>query len=115
MSADRTSDAYAFDRYCLSADGRLLVRDGVAVPLQPKALQTLLVLVQRAGTVVTKADLMESVWPDSFVEDTGLTRNISVLRHALGDEHQQLITTVARIGYRFAGAVHRVSGCEAAP
>lgn len=52
-----------------------------------------------------KADLIEAIWPDSFVEDTGLTRNISVLRQALGDEDQRLIVTVARIGYRFAGSV----------
>jgi len=63
------------------------------------------VLVQHAGAVVRKAELIEQIWPDSFVEDTGLTRNISVLRQALGDEDQRLIVTVARIGYRFAGYV----------
>ncbi len=71
--------------------------------------------MQRAGTVVKKADLIETIWPDSFVEDTGLTRNISLLRQALGDEHEHLITTVARIGYRFAGAVEQVSGGAGPP
>lgn len=75
------------------------------IPLAPKVLQTLAVLVRNAGSVVTKADLIETVWPDSIVEDTGLTRNISLLRQALGDEDQRLIVTVARIGYRFAGPV----------
>ncbi len=93
----------------------MLLRDGVVVPLAPKVLQTLLILVQRAGTVVKKADLIETIWPDSFVEETGLTRNISLLRQALGDEHQHLITTVARIGYRFAGAVQRVSEAAVSP
>ena len=100
-----SADSYRFGRFQLSGDGTLLLRDGVAVPLAPKVLQTLLVLVQHAGTVVKKADLIEAIWPDSIVEDTGLTRNISVLRQALGDEDQRLIVTVSRIGYRFAGTV----------
>ena len=107
---DTTADFYSFGCFRLAADGTLLLRDGAVVPLAPKVLQTLLLLVERAGTVVRKAELIEAVWPDSFVEDTGLTRNISLLRHALGDEHQHLVATVARIGYRFAGAVERVSG-----
>jgi DNA-binding winged helix-turn-helix (wHTH) protein/tetratricopeptide (TPR) repeat protein len=108
----RTSDAgYVFDRFRLSADATLLVRDGAVVPLAPKVLQTLLVLVAHAGEVVKKADLIEAVWPDSFVEDTGLTRNISLLRQALADDDQRLVVTVARIGYRFAGSVER---CEVA-
>jgi len=96
---------YQFGPFRLTADGTLLQRDGIAIALAPKVLQTLLVLVRSAGTVVKKADLIERIWPDSFVEDTGLTRNISVLRQALGDEDQRLIVTVARIGYRFAGSV----------
>src|ERR1043165_9410179 len=100
-----SADSYRFGRFQLSGDGTLLLRDGVAVPLAPKVLQTLLVLVQHAGTVVKKADLIEAIWPDSIVEDTGLTRNTSVLRQALGDEDQRLIVTVSRIGYRFAGTV----------
>ena len=93
----------------------MLLREGEVVPLAPKVLQTLLILVQRAGTVVKKADLIETVWPDSVIEETGLTRNVSLLRQALGDEHQQLIATVARIGYRFAGAVQRVPGNASPP
>jgi DNA-binding winged helix-turn-helix (wHTH) protein/tetratricopeptide (TPR) repeat protein len=107
-STDTSADFYSFGCFRLSADGTLLLRDGVVVPLAPKVLQTLLLLVQRAGTVVRKAELIAAIWPDSFVEDTGLTRNISLLRQALGDEHQHLIATIARIGYRFAGAVERV-------
>lgn len=108
-----SADSYRFGRFHLSSDGTLLLRDGAAVPLAPKVLQTLLVLVQHAGTVVKKADLIETIWPDSIVEDTGLTRNISVLRQALSDEDQRLIVTVARIGYRFAGAVEH--GPDSAP
>jgi DNA-binding winged helix-turn-helix (wHTH) protein/tetratricopeptide (TPR) repeat protein len=104
----RTPEAgYVFDRFRLSADGTLLVRDGAAVPLAPKVLQTLLVLVEHAGEVVKKADLIQAVWPNSFVEETGLTRNISLLRQALDDDDQRFVVTVARIGYRFAGSVER--------
>ena len=107
----RTSEAgYVFDRFRLSADGTLLVRDGLAVPLAPKVLQTLLVLVEHAGEVVKKADLIEAVWPNSFVEDTGLTRNISLLRQALEDDGQRFVVTVARIGYRFAASVEQAEG-----
>lgn len=104
---------YVFDRFRLSADGTLLVRDGIVVPLAPKVLQTLLVLVQRPGEVVRKEDLLQAVWPDSFVEDTGLTRNISLLRQSLGDDGQRLIVTVARIGYRFTAAVEHVDSTAA--
>ena len=97
--------SYAFGRFRLSADGTLLVRDGVRVALAPKVLQTLLVLVEHAGQVVRKADLLTTIWPDSFVEETGLSRNVSLLRQALADEAQTTIVTVARIGYRFAAPV----------
>jgi DNA-binding winged helix-turn-helix (wHTH) protein len=110
----RASEAgYVFDRFRLSADGTLLVRDGAVVPLAPKVLQTLLVLVENAGEVVKKGDLIEAVWPNSFVEDTGLTRNISLLRQALEDDSQRLVVTVARIGYRLAASVERVEGAVA--
>ena len=65
-----------FGRFRLAADGTMLLRDDAVVPLAPKALRTLLTLVERAGEVVTKQQLLETVWPDSFVEDTG-SREIS--------------------------------------
>lgn len=107
--------AYAFGRYRLSADGTLLLREGARVALAPKVLQTLLVLVQRSGQVVRKADLLQAVWPNSFVEETGLTRNISLLRHALDDEAQAVVATVARVGYRFMAPVALVDDDGAAP
>lgn len=98
-------DRYVFGRFCLNAEGTLLTRDGEAVPLAPKVLQTLLVLVQRAGDVVAKDDLLAAVWPETFVEETGLTRNISLLRRALGDDGPRLVVTIPSIGYRFTGIV----------
>ena len=82
----------------------MLLRDGAPVPLAPKAIRTLLTLVERAGEVVTKQQLLETVWPDSFVEDTGLTRNISVIRQVFGED-ERFIATVARLGYRFTAPV----------
>lgn len=102
------SRGYVFDGFRLSVDGTLLVRDGTPLALAPKVLRTLLVLVERAGEVVTKGDLLQSIWPDSFVEDTGLTRNISLLRQALRDDGQRFIVTVPRIGYRFVAPLARV-------
>jgi DNA-binding winged helix-turn-helix (wHTH) protein len=101
---------YVFDRFRLSADGALLLRDGIVVPLAPKVLQTLLVLLQRPGEVVRKEQLLQAVWPDSFVEDTGLTRNVSLLRQSLGDAGPRLIATVARVGYRFTASVEHLDG-----
>ena len=91
---------FVFGRFRLAADGTMLLRDEAVVPLAPKALRTLLTLVEHAGEVVTKIHLLETVWPDSFVEDTGITRNISVIRQALGED-ERFIATVARVGYRF--------------
>jgi DNA-binding response OmpR family regulator len=85
--------SYAFGRFRLSADGRLLLRDGIRVAVGPKVLHTLLVLVERAGEVVGKTELIQAVWPDSFVEEIGLTRNISILRQALGAEGQRFVVT----------------------
>ena len=106
---------YVFDRFRLSADGTLLREQDAAVAVAPKVLRTLLVLVERAGEVVTKEDLLQAVWPDSFVEETGLTRNISLLRQALGDDGQRFIVTVPRIGYRFVAPVERIEAPAGSP
>src|SRR5438309_3616155 len=100
---------YQFGPFCLDATERLLLRDGVPVPLTPKAFDTLLVLVENSGHLLDKDDLMKRVWPDTFVEEGGLTRNISALRKALDSGEQQYIETVPRRGYRFTAAVSELS------
>jgi hypothetical protein len=80
----------------------LLFRQGEVVPLVPKAIDTLHVLLEQRGRVVEKAELMKFVWPDTTVEEVGLARNISLLRKALDDESGQYIETIPRLGYRFA-------------
>ncbi len=104
---------YAFDRFRLAADASLLLDGHRQVPLAPKVLHTLRALLDRAGRVVSKDELMRAVWQDAIVEETGLTRNISLLRRALGDDGERWIVTVPRIGYRFAATVTVLS--DAAP
>src|SRR5688500_17805966 len=99
---------YEFEGYVLDADKRLLYRfDAFAVPLMPKALDILLYLVQRAGTVVEKDELMSAIWPDTIVEENNLTQNISALRRALGEKHREnrFIATVPGRGYKFVADV----------
>ena len=93
----------------------LLYRDGVLVPVPPKALETLRVLLERHGTVVDKAELIRLVWPDTTVEEIGVARNISILRKALGgdEEGDQYIETIPKKGYRFVADVSAES--EASP
>ena len=81
-------EIYEFGPYVLDSAQMLLRRDGSVVLLQPRALETLLVLVRRHGDAVSKQALMEAVWPDSFVEEGNLTQNIFLLRRELGKTPQ---------------------------
>lgn len=95
---------YGFGPFRVDPDRELLLRDNEAVPLAPKAFQVLLVLMRHTKQVVTKDDLLKTVWPDTFVEEANLSRNIFLLRKALGEnpqDHQYIVTVPGR-GYRFA-------------
>jgi DNA-binding winged helix-turn-helix (wHTH) protein len=76
--------ACEFGSFRYDPSQRLLFREGAVVPLVPKAIDTLHVLLERRGRMVEKAELMKLVWPDAVVEEVGLARNISVLRKARG-------------------------------
>ncbi|MEW5975945.1 MAG: winged helix-turn-helix domain-containing protein [Acidobacteriota bacterium] len=81
------------------------------MPLTPKAFETLVVLVRAQGRLVEKDELMRSVWPNVFVEESGLTRNISALRKALSnDSNLQFIETIPKRGYRFVADFREVKG-----
>jgi Tol biopolymer transport system component/DNA-binding winged helix-turn-helix (wHTH) protein len=98
---------YEFGPFRLSAQKKLLWRNGATVPLAPKVLETLLVLIEHRDRVVTKDELLERVWGRVVVEEGGLARNISVLRKALGekpDEHQYVVTVPGQ-GYQFVAQV----------
>jgi TolB-like protein/DNA-binding winged helix-turn-helix (wHTH) protein/Tfp pilus assembly protein PilF len=83
------------------------LRDGTVVPLTPKVLETLKTLVENAGRPVSKEELLRSVWPDTFVEESNLAQNISVVRKALGGAPGggAYIETIAKRGYRFVAEV----------
>ena len=93
---------YEFGSYSLDPVQMLLRRAGSVVPLQPRALEMLLALLKQRGEVVSKQELMERVWPDSFVEEGNLTQNIFLLRRELGKtlEGEEYIQTVPKRGYR---------------
>ncbi len=98
---------YEFGRFRLDAAQKVLFLDGRPLPLTPKATETLVVLVERHGTLVTKDELLRLVWPNAFVEENNLAQNISLLRRTLGEGSggAPFIETVPRRGYRFVGTV----------
>jgi Tol biopolymer transport system component/DNA-binding winged helix-turn-helix (wHTH) protein len=95
---------YGFGAFRLDAAERVLWRGEQLIVLPPKVFDTLWVLVKKEGGVVSKAELMEAVWADAFVEESNLSQNIYTLRRTLGvdDQGRQFIETVPRRGYRFA-------------
>ena len=102
---------YEFGIFRIDTVKRLLLRDGEVVPLTPKCFDLLLALVETSAEVIGKDDLMNRVWPDSFVEEGNLTYNISMLRKALGgkaSEHQYIVTIPGR-GYQFSATVRELS------
>src|SRR5580693_8773923 len=91
-----------FAEFHLDGEQGVLYRQGAVVSMPPKAIQTLVILVQRRGEVVTKDELMQAVWPDTFVEEGNLTFNIHLIRKALNArEDQPFIETLSKRGYRF--------------
>jgi DNA-binding winged helix-turn-helix (wHTH) protein/pimeloyl-ACP methyl ester carboxylesterase len=111
---------YRFGPFHLEVRERRLSRGGEVIPLRLKVFDTLLVLVEHAGRLVTKQELLDRVWPETTVEENNLNHNVSVLRKALGEKAtgQQYIETVPRVGYRFAAPVDAAvphTGASAAP
>jgi len=106
---------YEFGRFRLDATGRVLFRGNRAIPIPPKAADTLLLLVQNAGNVVEKQDLLKQVWQGAFVEEGSLTRTISILRKVLEDgaHGQEFISTIPTRGYRFTARVEGLSSVSA--
>jgi len=109
-SDQKTRQLYGFGPFRVDPEKELLLREDEAVPIAPKAFQVLLVLIRHSKQVVSKDDLMKTIWPDTFVEDANLSRNIFLLRKALGEtpqDHQYVVTVPGR-GYRFAEDVQLV-------
>jgi len=98
---------YEFGPFQLDIGEHSLLRDGQAVPLEPKVFNLLRVLVQNQGRLLEKEELLKEVWPDTFVEEGNLNRNVSILRKVLGDDSSgaHYIETVPKRGYRFVASV----------
>jgi DNA-binding winged helix-turn-helix (wHTH) protein/Tol biopolymer transport system component len=99
--------AYEFGPFRLDPAERRLLRNDAPIALTPKAFDLLVVLVENAGRLLEKDELMKRVWADAFVEEANLANNISLLRKTLGNGVDGLayIETVPRRGYRFLGVV----------
>lgn len=99
--------AYQFGVFQLNCADRQLKRDENPVPLTPKLFDLLLFLLENHGRALSKDELLNKVWPDSFVSEENLSRHISMLRKALGEDsgERQYIETLPKFGYRFIESV----------
>ena len=109
-SSHAGSELYQFGDLTLDVADRRLIRGVQPVHLAPKTYDVLVALVRRSGRLVSKCELLESVWPGIYVEEGILTVHVSSLRRALGDIRRSpvYIETVSRSGYRFIADVTRV-------
>jgi len=107
MSALPGSEAavFAFGPFVLDRDRRMLERDGAQVAVTPKAFDLLVVLVEGRGAAVAKDELMARLWPDTVVEESNLTFQVSTLRKALGADGARYIATLPGRGYQFTAPV----------
>ena len=102
-------DAYRFGEFDLYPSDRRLYRQNTDVPLPPKAFDALVILVGKAEQLVRKEELIEALWPETYVTEANLTNTVGILRKALG---RNAIQTVSKFGYRFALPVVGEPGVE---
>src|SRR5688572_25483973 len=107
----RLQERYEFGPFQLDTADHCLLREGQLVPLTPKVFDLLQVLVRNNGHLIEKDELIKEIWPDSFVEEGNLNRNISILRKVLGEDSsgKPYIKTVPKRGYRFVGGVKKIA------
>lgn len=103
----KTRIFYEFENFCLDAENSSLWQNERLVAISPKALETLTLLVKKRGEILSREELLETVWKDTFVEDTNINYTISLLRKTL--DNKDLIQTVPRRGYRFVSEVREVA------
>src|SRR5688500_4367847 len=106
----KTNEFYEFGDFRLDISEKVLLHEGKPVSLTPKVFETLRILVENAGRLLEKDELMKRIWQDRFVEESNLTFNIKMLRKALGDNaaKPRFIETVQRRGYRFVAKVKEI-------
>lgn len=112
-----TRRIYRLSSFRLDSSRKFMERDGTVLPLGPRVIDTLTVLVENAGEVVDKETLLRRVWPDANVVESSLTKNICILRKILDDGNHgpSSIQTVARRGYRFVGPIEQEADPNASP
>ena len=110
MRTDGSDSNWQFDGFKVLTEARVLLAHGTAIPLTSKAFDTLVLLLANRDRVVSKDELLRSVWRDVAVEEGNLTQQIFLLRKALGESAQQprYIVTVPGHGYRFTGRVQEI-------
>ena len=96
-----TNSLYKFDEFCVDGEESVLTLNGEIIPLAPKVFDTLFAIIKRQGSIISKEELMDEVWADSFVEEGNLTQNIYTLRQVFGKDNN-FIETIPRRGYRFS-------------
>lgn len=99
---------FEFGKFVLDPNERILLADGEPVHLTDKVFDTLYVLVQHNGRLLTKEQMMSSIWEESFVEEGNLAKNVSRLRKILNVDDAAVIETIPRRGYRFAADVKEI-------
>jgi DNA-binding winged helix-turn-helix (wHTH) protein len=106
--------SYEFDCFTIDVKNQRLMRDGELVPLSAKTFEILLALVENNGRVLEKNDLLNRIWPETFVEEINLNVHISNLRKALGESaaHHQYIKTIPKKGYCFTAQIAEIEADE---
>src|SRR5688572_19973513 len=117
MRTAAAENIYSFATFRIDTAKRILLENGEAVALNPKAFDLLLTLVERRGEIVSKDELLDTVWENQFVEQNNITVHISALRKIFGEtknEHR-FIATVPGKGYKFVAEIQPFNGEQAHP
>src|SRR5215204_2894101 len=107
---EKTGVIYEFGKFTLDPGERVLLVDREPVHLSDKVFDTLLLLIQNNGKLLTKDEMMTSIWEESFVEEGNLAKNISRLRKILNADGVELIETMPKRGYRFRADIKQIDG-----
>lgn len=100
---------YEFGKFRVDVSERRLLRDGELIPLPPKAFEMLLALIQNSGHLLTRQQLLKTIWANTFVDENNLRQYVSLLRKTLNENGENFIETVPRSGYRFLAEVRESS------